>query len=573
MKHSPVSLNAHQERAVKTPGHCTIVACPGSGKTRVIAERSAYLLSNHDKGRLCAVTFTRDSAAELKERILSACGKENARRLAVGTFHSIALAQLKRAGLAYRLISDGERFTAIKRCRDQYAPEIAIEEVVEEIDKAKSRLTGYVFPDQRIEDVFNCYTEVMRADKAFDFADIMLLAVEHMKYGSLQPLPIRWLLVDEAQDMDEVQLEWVLLHGKSGVEITLVGDDDQSLYGFRSALGYDGICRVTETFSSALITLPVNYRCAKNILEHAARLIYHNKNRADKRIEPNRTDEGEIAVIRASDRWDEAMKCLETIRKNGKPSQWAILARTNAILDKIEVVLTAGEIPYRRFGGKSVWSTSIGAVFVGLLRSVCDGSLIGVANSLTFAGVAADTVHSMMLQQSGAIPDRLNVVAGNSGRKEDRETILSLSQSFAAWQDQAKLERYSLVIHGVAAWIKSYCKPELQDMLTHMESALAKISGSLARRLAVIGMADAGQKSDGYGGVSLMTLHASKGLEFDYVWIIGCEEGNIPHLESFEEEERRLFYVGMTRARHKLFMSTALEEGLETRFFHEAGLR
>lgn len=142
-----------------------------------------------------------------------------------------------------------------------------------------------------------------------------------------QPLPIKWLLVDESQDMDEVQMEWILLHGRAGAEITLVGDDDQSLYAFRHAMGYAGLQEITFALASMEVTLPVNYRCAQNILEHAARLIAHNKNRAEKKIVAHRTDQGKISILRLVDRDGEADTLTRTILEDAKDAQWAVRNR------------------------------------------------------------------------------------------------------------------------------------------------------------------------------------------------------------------------------------------------------
>lgn len=170
-----------------------------------------------------------------------------------------------------------------------------------------------------------------------DFSDIVLLAVRKITSGELPPLAVRWLLVDEAQDMDQVQMEWIKLHGLAGTEVTLVGDDDQSLYTFRHAMGYAGLIEITTTLASTETTLPLNYRCAPNILGHAAKLIAHNKDRAPKRIEAYKKSLGEVCLVRASDRYDEGDVMVYRIRMHGEEQEWAILGRTNLQLDPIEL--------------------------------------------------------------------------------------------------------------------------------------------------------------------------------------------------------------------------------------------
>lgn len=190
------------------------------------------------------------------------------------------------------MLSEGERLAVLRRCWKQHVPNISFDDVVQAIDATKAKLTPVPFADPSLESVFNGYQELMESEGAMDFADLLLLSVRRMARGDMPPLPIRWLLVDEAQDMDEVQMEWILLHGRAGAEITLVGDDDQSLYAFRHALGYAGLQEITFALSATETTLPVNYRCAPNILGHAAKLIAHNRNRAAKKITAHREDAG-----------------------------------------------------------------------------------------------------------------------------------------------------------------------------------------------------------------------------------------------------------------------------------------
>ncbi len=542
-----MDLNPHQERAVSTVGHCTVLACPGSGKTRVLSERAIRLLASHDKGRLCAVTFTRDAAEELKARILPSCGADVARRLAVGTFHSIALSQLKRLPRGQkprRLLSDGERMAVLRRCMAQHPIEATFDDVVKNIDSAKARIRTPVFADPGIEAISS---------------------------GELLTRPVRWLLVDEAQDMDEVQVAWVKAHGLAGIEVTLVGDDDQSLYAFRHAMGYAGLIGVTETLASTETTLPLNYRCAPNILNHAARLIAHNKERAPKRIEAHRTSTGDIQIVRASDRWDEADIVADRIRTLGIGAEWGILGRTNSQLDPIEICLSGSGIPYKRTGGKRIWDRKLGSAFLGIQRSVLDGGWTGAANALAFAGVAPAYLNSREVQGDGDYMQYLARILELRGPEGDHhQRVAGLLAGFSSWTEQARKGRVELVVHGVSAWLLPHCKNDQQvAMLNRLESSVAKLSGSLGQRLRFLTTADNKQKS---AGIHLMTLHSCKGLEFDNVWIMGTEDGNLPHTDSSEEEERRLMYVGMTRAKNRLILSSAMDEGVESRFLEEAGL-
>lgn len=566
-----MELNPYQERAVSVTGHCTILACPGSGKTRVLSARSARLLADHSEGRLCAVTFTRDAARELRSRILGSCGQSHTRRLAVGTFHSLALAQLKRfsRNKPPRLLSEGERLAVLRRCWKQHAPTLSFDDVVQAIDAAKAKLSPPPLPDPALETILHDYQHLMESEGAIDFSDLLLVAVRKMADGEMSPLPIRWLLVDEAQDMDEVQIEWVLLHGRAGVEVTLVGDDDQSLYAFRHALGYTGLREVTFALSATETTLPVNYRCAPNILAHAAKLIAHNRDRAPKKIAAHKQVPGEIRVLRAPDRWAEAGHIAETIEKYGAGETWAILGRTNLILDAAELALANMDLPYVRAGGKSVWEHSLGSVFAGLLRSVHDDSWTGIANALSYCGVQADWINNHSRRTSGGCAVRFDSALERVPDDGARKILLRLRTGFASWRDQARKGRPALVVHGIAGFLADYCKPNQLSLLRKLEASIVKMPGTFAQRLSVLGCSNPSHQRP---AIQIMTLHASKGLEFDNVWIMGCEDGNLPHTDSTEEDERRLLYVGMTRARHRLILSSAIEEGMESRFLEEAGI-
>jgi superfamily I DNA/RNA helicase len=235
---------------------------------------------------LCAVTFTRDAADELKERIAhSSSNLEH--RLIVGTFHSVALSQLKNyySSKLPKLLSEGQRLAVLKRCWKQHAPDLNFDEdVLPEIEAAKATLKLYEFEPPLVKLIYDSFISVMKSENSMDFSDILIMTVKLLHNGNISPLPIKWLLVDEGQDMDEVQQEWILIHGLSGIEVTLVGDDDQSLYAFRNALGYAGLQEITFRLNATQSTLPINYRCAPNILFHAAKLIAQNSNRAPKQI-------------------------------------------------------------------------------------------------------------------------------------------------------------------------------------------------------------------------------------------------------------------------------------------------
>jgi superfamily I DNA/RNA helicase len=570
-------LNPYQNRAIAVCGHCTILACPGSGKTTVLAKRASNLLRNAQKGRLFAVTFTKDAAADLKKRILNECvGAGN--RIVVGTFHSLAYSQLKNYLRPLpKLLDDGSRRALLRRCYVQHNTEVTFDNISSLIDNAKSKLGNPVFNDNDVQSIYEEYCDVLKSENAMDYADIMRLTVQMMHDRPETKLPAKWLLADELQDMDNAQMEWILSHGRNGTEITGVGDDDQSLYTFRSALGYDGLNTVTAQLSSTEMTLPINYRCPPNILNSAAKLIWHNKNRADKKIAADKTEDGDFHVVRCADRFDEFDHMLSKIRAHKK--DWAILARTNTLLDDVEVSLAGAGIPCIRVGGKSIWEYSIGSVFSGLIRSVVDDSWTGVANVLVLFGMSS----TMVNQHS---KDTINTYSSCVGRLYSLKTIVeaqkdfdhivtnavySLYFGFQTWSKLEQKGRANLIIYGIAELlVKAYKTEKQQSLLKSLVGAVIKIPGSLKQKLTLIGMNTRDTSKSPF--VKLLTIHGSKGLEFENVWIMAIEEGLLPHADAQEEDERRLLYVGMTRAMKRLFLSSSIEDGLESRFLYEAGL-
>jgi superfamily I DNA/RNA helicase len=564
-----IELNQYQARAVNAAGHCSVLACPGSGKTRVLSMRAARLLSENKTGRLCAVTFTRDAATELKTRILQLCGEREAQRLAVGTFHSVALSQIRRikTSASIKLLSDGERMGLLRRCYSQYKCGTPFEEVLSAIDRAKSRLGEPTFEDIGVEDVYHAYQGLLATERGMDFSDILLTVVNGIRDESIKPLTVRWLLADEFQDADEIQAQWVIEHGKTGIETTIVGDDDQSLYSFRNALGYEGMQRVTRLLVSQEITLPVNYRCAPNILAHAATLISHNPNRASKAIEADRTASGSIKVHRAADRFDEAGRVVKAIKASTEQS-WAVLARTNSLLEIVEAEMLVNAIPYRLSGGRSVWDGMVGSALVGLLKSLQSDNWTGMANALSMCGIKSELLNLDHSHKScDQMLEKIRKHVANDVRAI--KIIESVRRGCGDWRKQMADGNTSLAIYAAANWLSQHLKSDRGNLLRKLANIIAKLNGSLGQRLNTLTRLN---NDTTITGVVLSTLHGSKGLEFDCVWIIGAEDNNLPHPDSTEDEERRLFYVGMTRARDRLEISSSLEDGGESRFIMEAEL-
>ena len=242
------------------------------------------------------------------------------------------------------------------------------------------------------------------------------------------------------------------------------------------------------------------------------------------------------------------------------------------MLDEIEIVLKTAGLEVKRTGGKSIWEHGVGAVFAGILRSVATSSWMGMANAMAFCGGNPSWINENSRASGGDVVVRFDAAIQSAPNEKSRKVALSLREGYLSWSDQAQKGRVNLVVYGIVGFLSNHCKEGQRKLLNLMQMTFAeRLKGTILQRLNVLSRSEKDNAAE-EGVVQLLTLHSSKGLEWDNVWIVGCEEGNLPHTDSTEEEERRLMYVGMTRARKMLIMSSALSEGMESRFFEEAGL-
>lgn len=407
----------------------------------------------------------------------------------------------------------------------------------------------------------------------------LLKAVAGLRAGTLKPLAVRWLLVDESQDMDEVQYAWLKAHSATGVLVTMVADDDQSIYRFRHAFGYGGLMRFVADHQARQITLPINYRCAPEVLGASARLISHNADRVNKAIQAAKPSGGTLQIRIFAERTGEPMAVAQAVHAN--PAEWAVLAHTNRLLNAVELACDVARIPVQRRGGSGFWETQHAASLVSLLRSIVDESWVGLRHALHWCGIKADGVHllqtllasapkaqwaALLARPPAALVDSLTVTF--PPRSPGRRVAWALMAGYADWVALAAAGRENLVLAGVARFCATAAPERARETCGWALQALEKMPDSLAARLAVAGQVRRRESEE--GAVVLATLHAAKGLEFPHVWMIAVEEGVLPHLDGAVDEERRLCYVGMTRAETALIMSYAC--GSPSRFLTEAGL-
>lgn len=566
-------LNPEQNEAVLHDGHALVVAIPGSGKTRVLQEKTVYLLKREPQARIVVCTFTRDAADEVRSRILAAYPDAN-NRLIVGTFHSLCLLQLKSASKKIRIISEAEQRHMLRQALTRVDMRISFTEAVGIIDYFKSRDPATLKSDPGYP-LYLAYQEMLERHQASDFSDILLKCVSGMKDGSVHPLSCEYMLVDEAQDTDLVQLSWVLTHielGKGRIHTTVVGDDDQSIYGWRAASGYPGMMEYQRYTNAKLITLDTNYRSKSEILLPASKLIKHNKDRISKELKSYRGPGGKVDIKCFNDLQHEVEAVVQMVRKT--PEVWAVLARTNGHLDLLESELSREDIPYSRSASGSFWSLDAVHTFTSLIESICSGSELGIEKSLLLCGIRRKQIEEMKL--AGSLHHSLlkDTLDGFRFTVEQKESFFLFKERYKKWSALNENKNYPMVLLGLMQWISYHAKLKEKDVenIAKAQQILFEKNGSLLQRLNSVKQLN--QKNGNSQGVQLLTLHSSKGLEFPNVWLIHANEETMPHKDSMEDidEERCLFYVGMTRAKDHLIISYSNGEDDEySRFLTESG--
>lgn len=560
-------LDRAQQAAVTAHGNLLILAGPGSGKTRVLSARGCHLLrSAGPNDQLAAVSFTRDSAAELAGRI----GDDS--RLISGTFHALAKRQMLDADGALpgvsrgrkkrhlKLLDDAGRAHYVRRAIAAVGVDMTQAEALMAIDTFKSTMIPP--PTVGVEaEVFQVYQEALTRHGLLDFADLMINAVRAMQDGTVQPLPVRWLLIDEAQDMDDVQYAWIKAHVDRNVMTTLVADDDQSIYGWRHALGFGGLSRFERDSGAARLTLNGNYRSGRQIVTSALQVIGHNTERFSKTIQPRRESNGAIEFRSFTTAQDEADTVASIVKDD--PSGWGLLARTNRRLDMVELSCAALCVPCYRLGGSSFWDQAAPSALLSFLDDLCHGELHGAGVSRIAQFIAGVTPQELdHLHEDG--------VAMKANPKTTSKGVLELVRFAPEWSGMASTGRTDLMLYALGRWLHAALdsRPGFQTgaALRYIE----RMTGSITGRINLIRQQarQARTRDVGHQAV-LASIHASKGLEWPRVWMLGCEDGVIPHIDSPIAEERRLFYVGMTRAKDSLMLSHTLSGTVASRFFSE----
>jgi|HubBroStandDraft_5_1064220.scaffolds.fasta_scaffold00034_16 DNA helicase-2/ATP-dependent DNA helicase PcrA len=609
-------LNDVQSAAVRqTDGPVLIFAGAGSGKTRVLTHRIAHLLRELRVGpdRILAVTFTNKAAGEMKSRLQSMVGPV-ARDVWAGTFHAMCVRILRRDGSrigigpTFAVIDDSDQRQLVKEILDDLdydERQLAPGACLAEIDKAKNALmwpeeyaqrqTSFV--GERIANVYAEYQRRLNESNSLDFDDLIVRTIDLLERDKAArekyQHKFEYVLVDEYQDVNAAQYRLIaLLAGYHG-NVTVVGDDDQSIYSWRGS-DYRMILRFEEDFPGAkTFKLEENYRSTRRILEAANALVANNRSRAPKKLFTSR-DEGEpITLYPAATERDEARYVVEKVkslvRDGAAYRDFVVLYRTNAQSRVYEEALLAEGIPYRVVGGVGFYARTEIKDVIAYLRYIVNSS-----DALAFKRIVNVPRRGIGQQTLAAL-----VQSANAARVSVGEAIFNSELLRSAVPKKLKeLERFAELITelrkraegaGVADLLVAVMEQsgyvrELQSEDTHEARArlenLSELVGvareyqasdeepSLAGFLANIALvSDLDSLEEDASYVTLMTLHSAKGLEFSSVFLTGLEEGIFPHSRALTEtaeleEERRLAYVGITRAIDRLFLTYASRRAL-----------
>ncbi|SUD62316.1 DNA-dependent helicase II [Ectopseudomonas oleovorans] len=613
LDHRLTTLNPAQHHAVTTPpGHQLVLAGAGSGKTRVLVHRIAFLIQRLDVSPhgILSVTFTNKAAAEMRHRIEDVLGHAPA-GMWVGTFHGLAhrllRAHWQEAKLAenFQILDSDDQQRLIKRV----IRELGLDEQRWPAKQAQWFINGQKDEGIRpqgiqasgdlflatMRSIYEAYEAACARTGVIDFAELLLRALDLWRdnAGLLEHYQRRFrhILVDEFQDTNAVQYAWLRFLAKGGESLMVVGDDDQSIYGWRGAK-IENIQQFDSDFADAeIIRLEQNYRSTANILNAANALIANNQGRLGKELRTDVGDGEPLALYAAFNEHDEARYVVETIedalRKDGlKRSEIAILYRSNAQSRVLEEALLREKIPYRIYGGQRFFERAEIKNAMAYLRLLDgrgnDAALERIIN-VPARGIGEKTIETIreyarahdvhmweairLMLTVKALPARASgALAGFI------ELIDSLAEQVLAMplhqMTQVVIEKSGLLAyHEAEKGEKGQARVEnLEELVSAArtfendeDDELTPLQAFLTHASLEAGDTQAAENED---SIQLMTLHSAKGLEFPLVFLVGMEEGLFPHKMSLEEpgrleEERRLAYVGITRAMQKLVISYA----------------
>ena len=600
-------LNSEQAKAAgNIHGPSLIIAGAGSGKTRMITYRIAYMLEQGIKeSEILALTFTNKAAKEMSERIKSLTGLK-LKGLTASTFHSFGLGLLKQyiQYLGYKnnftIYDTNDNMALLKQVIVSLDLELSNYNLYSLLstfsDVKTGRIMGFQNKDGAVNQIYQEWLLSQKAYNVVDFDDLILLPIRlfEKRPDVLEKVQerFRYIMVDEFQDTSLLQYKFISMIAKKYRNICVVGDDDQSIYSWRGA-NYRNIQSFEEDFPERReFKLERNYRSTGTILEAANNLIVHNKERKSKKLWTDGEEGSRIYLISSEDEDDEAFMIADGIKKrhekNGVPySEFGILVRTNSLINTLENALMENGIQAQISGASSFFDRKEVRDLICYLKIIVntddDVSLLRIINTprRSIGRTSVEKLRAYADKKNISLFDAMNefaYAADSPVKGKSQENLKTFSSQVLGWQEENKNNRKAKLLSDIIDTIgykemlyEEYPdKPKLIDAkMRSLEFLIGRLSrfeknnpdATLRDYLNIMSLDSKDTEDKDEGKVNLMTMHASKGLEFDTVYLAGVEDNIIPSSRALEEdprnidEERRLFYVAITRARKELNIS------------------
>ena len=595
-------LNDKQKEAVMhVDGPCLVLAGAGSGKTRVLTERIVNLINNGvSPYNILAITFTNKAAREMRERVYNSI-EEEANKIFIGTFHSLGLKIVRENAsvIGYSnnvtILDRDDVNTLIKRFMKELnldTEHYPVKSILNKISFAKNEgLSPEEFDkfakaplDMAACKVYKMYESALKRSNSVDFDDLLILPLRIFKKDKsvLEKYQehFKYILVDEYQDTNMVQYDMCKLLASKYRNLFVVGDMDQSIYSFRFANYMNVINFEKDNKDAKVIVLDENYRSTNNILNAANDVIKNNKERKEKNLWSSKGDGDKIKYIRCDNELEEASTVVrltkELLDKGEKPSEIAVLYRTNGQSRVFEEAFLKENIPFKIVGSYFFYNRKEIKdliIYIHLIYNNNDDASLERVINVPRRGIGSKTIER--LRREASISDKSMFEVVNSGKELGFKNLIIDLTNESKNTDLVGLVDVILDKTGIRKELEEKNDLESEIRLENLNEfksiALAfqeKGIFSLEEFLENISLvSDKNEYKEVDDGINLMTLHSAKGLEFNDVFLVGMEEGIFPHNRSFEseselEEERRLCYVGITRAKEHLWLMNAKKRTL-----------
>ena len=541
-----MDVSKQQSLAVGDMGNIHIVAIPGSGKTRTIIAK-VKVMRERGYSKIFLVTYTNASAAEMKERLIAECGADVLNEVHVSTFHALMIRHFQQYLPQYQLMPPEEQSTILHQIyvRETKSHEgyDGFEEYI--LGNSKNQIPEF----ECLKEIYLTYID-SKHNHTLD--NIISSGVSMMLKGELPRFNCNYLMVDEFQDVDEDQVKLVFIHGKMNVPITTVGDDDQSIYGWRNALGYKGFVLQEKVLKSTLYKLTTNYRSRLEILTAAFNMIENNLSRIPKDVIGSRGEGGVIEHHHFHDRLEEAKWIAKQISTSPHVPT-LILARTNNNLNYVEMELIEYEIPYNKKDSGQYFNVIACKLYISALRAMATNSEHGMQRILDiiFESYGQTIPSDVVLKQSKLFDVQLS--------PQQKSLINALCNSYQLH----KAGRTSDCIRELSESMRvemEFMGYKLTQRITELGSYLNKFKGNLSQRLTLMSQKNKEKEAN----VTLMTMHSAKGLERERIYITNFSNRIIPSTRTdgntsklaHIEEERRLAFVAITRGKEEVYITS-----------------